>query len=154
MYFHDQPKISLSFKTEQCCTDIQATKYCTRYTLSARSICYVRHPFASGKNDSQASIATIFNSSLQATYGYRLAQANYGTVYACPYDGSKAFTVLVFPAAENTNFSTTDYSISLLRLQQLGFHSCDLSEVNTRPTLLLESLKSRRNGLVEATVLK
>ena len=35
-------------------------------------------------------------SSLQATYGYQLALSSYGTVYACPYEGSKVFTVLVF----------------------------------------------------------
>ena len=46
---------------------------------------------------------------MQATYDYQLAQASYGTVYACPYDGSKVFTVLVFRAVGNSNFITTDY---------------------------------------------
>ena len=34
---------------------------------------------------------------------------SFGTGYACPYDGSKAFTVSVFRARGNSNFSTTDY---------------------------------------------
>ena len=47
---------------------------------------------------------------MQATYGYQLAQASYGTVYyASPYDGSEAFTVLVSRAVGHSNFSTTDY---------------------------------------------
>ena len=45
----------------------------------------------------------------QAINGYQLVQASYGTVYACRYDGSKAFTVLFFRAGENSNFSTTEY---------------------------------------------
>ena len=60
----------------------------------------------------------ISGSSLPATYGYQLTSASCGTVYACPYDGSKAFTLLVFCAVGNLNSSTTDCIISLrLRLQ-------------------------------------
>ena len=45
---------------------------------------------------------------MQVTYGYQLVYASCGTVYAS-YDGSKSFTVLVFRAVGNSNFSTADY---------------------------------------------
>ena len=66
---------------------------------------------------SQACLQSFSGSSFQATYDHQLASASYGTVYTCSYDGSKAFTVLAFHSVGDSNFSTTDYSMSLhLRL--------------------------------------
>ena len=45
----------------------------------------------------------------QAINGYQMTQAGYGTVYACRYGGSKAFTALVFRAVWDSNSSTKDY---------------------------------------------
>ena len=128
---HRASKPRGSSKRQLICASLSHTHYWykvdilkvrTVYTSSARSIRYVRHSFPSKKMISQALFAIFFNRSLQATYGYQLTQTNYGTVYACSYDGSNAFTVLFFCAVENSNFSTRDYSMSL-RLQQLGFRS-------------------------------
>ena len=58
---------------------------------------------------SQALFAIIFRQQFAGTYDYQLSEASYGTVYACSYDDSKAFAVLVFRDAGNSNFSTKDY---------------------------------------------
>ena len=39
--------------------------------------------------------------------------SKHDTVYALPSPGSKAFTVVVFRALRNSNFSTMDYDMSL-----------------------------------------
>ena len=60
----------------------------------------------------------------QAINGYRLVQARYGTVNACCYDGSKAFTVLFFRAGGNSIFSTTDVcTVKLALATKLIIHN-------------------------------
>ena len=77
-------------------------------------------------------------------------------VYACPYDGSKnAFTVLVFHAVVDSNFSTTDYCMSL-RLQQLGFHCCNLRQekyFSTTPVLQLCSVEETQAGMRSTAII-
>ena len=77
---------------------------------------------------SQASFAIIFNSSQTNYLRLLLAKASYGTVYACPCGGSKAFTVLVFRAVVSSNFSTTDY------------YTVELAPTVAKLTVLLRSL--------------
>ena len=90
-----------SFRSRHNRTDVQAT---ILYASSARSIRYVRHLFPTGKSWSvMRCLQSLSGSSLQATSGYQLASASYGTVYPCTYDGSKAYTVLVFRAVSSSN---------------------------------------------------
>ena len=82
---------------------------------------------------------------LQATYDYLLAQANYGTVYGCSYDGSKAFTVLVFRAVGNSNSSTTDSCCAHRSTLAISDTRESYFSEDTPQTMLLEESTNKEN---------
>ena len=80
-------------------------QYCIRHRLEA----YVTLGIHSLTGKKSSVVFSQFPTAvIEAINGYQLAQASYGTVYACCYDGSNAFTVLFFCAVGKSNFSTTD----------------------------------------------
>ena len=64
---------------------------------------YAQYSFDTRRFGKSSAVSINFSTAVrQAIKDYRLFQANYGTVYACLYDGRKAFTSLVFLAVGNS----------------------------------------------------